>query len=313
MFAEKDVIGIFLRRDGRCFMSQRVKTRVYEILWRTRPGDKFADIVILFILLLVFSNVVAFVMSTLPGFFAREYLFFVSLIVFSLVAFTIEYILRLWSCTIDSKYNNVIKGRIRFILTSWSILTLLVIIPLWIVFITKPELPLVRAAFLFLLLRLFQGSGSFRVLVQIVKAKKSDLALALLIDVIVLVFASSLMWFIESPVNPKMASIPETMWWGTATLTTVGYGDVVPVTALGRVLGVVVMFAGIATFALPISIVGAGFLEVREQKLKDNEAEQKIGRYAVLDQIEKLGDLKDRGILTEEEFQSKKTDLLSRL
>jgi voltage-gated potassium channel len=188
---------------------------------------------------------------------------------------------------------------------------LLVIIPLWIVFITKTEPSLVRAAFLFLLLRLFQGSGSYHVLVQIVKARKSDLALALLIDIIVLVFASSLMWFIESPVNPKMASIPETMWRGTATLTTVGYGDVVPVTPLGRALGVVVMFAGIATFALPISIVGAGFLEVREQKLKTIEAEQKIGGHAVLNQIEKLGDLKDRGILTEEEFQSKKTDLLS--
>jgi len=84
-------------------------------------------------------------------------------------------------------------------------------------------------------------------------------------------------------------------------------------TPLGRALGVVVMFAGIATFALPISIVGAGFLEVREQKLKTTEAEQKMRGHAVLDQIEKLGDLKDRGILTEEEFQSKKTDLLSRL
>lgn len=148
---------------------------------------------------------------------------------------------------------------------------------------------------------------------QIVKARKSDLTLALLIDIIVLVFASSLMWFIESPVNPKMESIPATMWWGTATLTTVGYGDEVPVTPLGRALGVIVMFAGIATFALPISIVGAGFLEVREQKLKSAEAEQKIGGHAVLDQIAKLGDLKNRGILTEEEFQSKKTDLLSRL
>ena len=148
---------------------------------------------------------------------------------------------------------------------------------------------------------------------QIVKARRSDLALALLIDLIVLVFASSLMWFIESPVNPEMESIPATMWWGTATLTTVGYGDVVPVTPLGRALGVVVMFAGIATFALPIAVVGAGFLEVREQKLKTTEAEQKIEGHAVLDQIEKLGDLKDRGILTEEEFQSKKTDLLSRL
>ncbi len=294
-------------------MNQHVKTRVYEILWRTRPGDKFADALILFISLLMFSNVVAFVVSTIPGFFAREHLFLLSLFAFSLVIFTIEYISRLWSCTINAKYSNPIKGRIRFILTSWSILTLFVIVPLWIVLITRAETSLVRAVFLFLLLRLFQGSGSFYVLVQIVKAKKSDLALALLIDVIVLVFASSLMWFIESPVNPHMASIPATMWWGTATLTTVGYGDVVPVTPLGRALGVVVMFAGIATFALPIAVVGAGFLEVREQKLKTTEAEQKIEGHAVLDQIEKLGDLKDRGILTEEEFQSKKTDLLSRL
>lgn len=136
-------------------------------------------------------------------------------------------------------------------LTSRSVLTLLVIIPLWIVLITTTGTSLIRAVFLFLMLRLFQGSGSFHVLVQIVKARKSDLVLALLIDIIVLVFASSLMWFIESPVNPKMASIPATMWWETATLTTVRYGDVVLVTNLGRALGVLVMFAGIATFACP--------------------------------------------------------------
>jgi hypothetical protein len=73
------------------------------------------------------------------------------------------------------------------------------------------------------------------------------------------------------------------------------------------------MFAGIATFALPIYIVGAGFLEVREQKRKIEDAKQKSDGHAVLDHIAQLGELRDRGIVTEEEFQSKKEELLSRL
>ena len=197
-------------------------------------------------------------------------------------------------------------------LTPWPFLTLLVITPLRIIVVTGKQDPAVGAIFLLLLLRLFQMSGSLKVLTQIVRAKRSDLALALLIDLIMLVFASTLMWWIESSVNPKMASIPATMWWGIATLTTVGYGDVVPITHLGRFLGIRVMFAGIATFALPISIVGAGFLEVREQKQKTEDAKQK-SEGAVLDHIAKLGELRGRGIVTEEEFQAKKKELLSRL
>ena len=294
-------------------MNERLKQRIYEILWKTQPNDRATKVVTYFTFILIVGNVAAFVIGTLPGVFIREYLFFVTLIVFSLVIFTIEFILRVWACTIDPKFHDHIRGRIRFVLTPWPILTLLVITPLWIAVITGTQGSAVRAVFLLLLLRLFQTSGSAKVLIQIVKARRSDLALALLIDLIVLVFASTLMWSIESPVNAKMASIPATMWWGTATLTTVGYGDVVPITPVGRFLGVIVMFAGIATFALPISIVGAGFLEVREQKQKTEDAKQKSEGHAVLDHIAKLGELRDRGVVTEEEFQSKKKELLSRL
>lgn len=294
-------------------MNDRIKKRVYDILWRTQPGDKATEIVTYFAIALIVSNVAAFVIGSIPGVFISEIYFFVTLIVFSLVVFTIEFILRLWVCTLDPQFHDHIKGRIRFVLTPWSILTLLVITPLWFSVITGTSSPAFRSVFLLLLLRLFQRSGSAKVLIQIVRAKRSDLVLAVLIDLIVLVFASSLMWWIESPVNAKMASIPATMWWGTSTLTTVGYGDVVPITPLGRFLGVIVMFAGIATFALPISIVGAGFLEVRERKQNIEGAKQKSEGHAVLDNIAKLSDLRDRGIVTEEEFQSKKKELLSRL
>jgi voltage-gated potassium channel len=294
-------------------MNERLKRRVYEILWRTQPDDRVTKRLTFFIIILIVANVGAFVIGTIPEVFIREALFFVSLIVFSVVIFTIEFILRVWACTINPKYHDHIRGRIRFMLTPWPIIMLLVIVPLWITVISGEGGWIFRSIVLLLLLRLFQASGSAKVFIKIVKAKRSDLALALLIDLIVLVFASTLMWSIESPVNPAMASIPATMWWGTATLTTVGYGDVVPMTPLGRALGVIVMFAGIATFALPISIVGAGFLEVREQKQKDDDATQKSEEHAVLDHIAKLGELRERGIVTEEEFQSKKKELLSRL
>lgn len=291
-------------------MSERWKRRTYEILRRTEPRDAATRVVNIFIVSLIVINVVAFVLSTYQNYYAKDALAFIALVLFSLVVFTAEYLLRVWSCTFDPRFRDPVRGRLRFMATPEQILTLLVVGPLWLGVIFQSTVA--WAAFLILLFRLFAQTGSFRVLRDVVKAKRSDLGLALLIDIIVLLIASTLMYWIEAPVNPEMQSIPATIWWGTQTLTTVGYGDVIPVTPVGRVLGVVVMFAGIATFALPISVIGAGFLEVRQKKTPDSR--HTAGEpSAVFSHIRKLGELRDENLLTEEEFQSKKRELLSKL
>jgi len=291
-------------------MSERRKRRTYEILTRTEPRDTTTRVVNIFTVSLIVINVVAFVLSTYQNYYAKEALAFIALVLFSLVVFTAEYLLLVWSCTLDPRFRDPIRGRLRFMATPVPLLTLLVIGPLWLGVIFQSTA--VRAAFLILLFRLFAQTGSFRVLKDVVKVKRSDLGLALLIDIIVLLIASTLMYWVESPVNSKMQSIPATIWWGTQTLTTVGYGDVVPVTPLGKLLGVVVMFAGIATFALPISVIGAGFLEVRQKRTPDSRHTVEEPSV-VFNHVRKLGELRDENLLTEEEFQSKKKELLAKL
>ncbi len=110
----------------------------------------------------------------------------------------------------------------------------------------------------------------------VVSKRKEYLLVTLTIILIMLVMASSLMYYVENEAQPDVfSSIPETMWWGVATITTVGYGDVYPITALGKVLGSVIAILGVGIFALPAGIIASGF-----------EAEIRSGRNNKEDNIE---------------------------
>jgi voltage-gated potassium channel len=168
---------------------------------------------------------------------------------------------------------------------------------------------LVNAAIILIILKLLTYSNAFKFVTDILKAKRNELVTALAIDVILLLTFSSFMFIIEHPSDPRnFSSIPAAGWWAAQTLTTVGYGDLVPMTALGRVLAVIAMFLGIATFAIPIAIVGAGFTEAFEARR--GRQEQTADPCTLLSN---LANLKEEGVITEEEFAAKKQELLARL
>jgi voltage-gated potassium channel len=124
-----------------------------------------------------------------------------------------------------------------------------------------------------------------------------------------LITFSSFMFIVAHASDPRgFSSIPAAGWWAAQTLTSVGYGDLVPTTALGQSLAVFAMFLGIATFAIPIAIVGAGFTEAFEARR--GEKGQAADPCKLL---ASLADLKEQGIVTDEEFAAKKQELLARL
>lgn len=187
-----------------------------------------------------------------------------------LIIFTIEYLLRLWCCVESPKYNGSVRGRLRYASSLSGIVDLVAILPFYVSLVNS-ELIFLRSFRLLRLLRLFKlarYSQALQSLKKVVFDAKEQLLSTLFIVFLMLIWSSSLMYFIEHKAQPEVfSSIPMTMWWGVATLTTVGYGDVYPITPLGRILGAIVAVLGIGMFALPAGIIGSGLLkEISEKK-----------------------------------------------
>jgi voltage-gated potassium channel len=253
-------------------MYERIKRRVYEIVECPTPrhGTRGAlDYFDLFIMVLIVVNVVAVMLETIRWAaedYARPLRAFE---IFSVMVFTAEYVLRLWSCTFDPRFAGAIRGRLKFALTPMALIDLLAIAPFYLEFVTV-DLRFIRSLRLFRLFRVFKlarYSTSMRTLVNVLGAKRDELLVTLFVVVVMLVFTSSAMYFAEHEAQPdKFESIPAAMWWGVATLTTVGYGDVFPITPLGKVLGGVIAVLGVGLFALPTGILASGFAEELQKR-----------------------------------------------
>ena len=187
-----------------------------------------------------------------------------------MTVFTVEYVLRLWTCTMHREFSRVVVGRARFALTPLALVDLIAILPFYLPMILPFDLRFIRILRLVRLLRLLKMGRyleSMRTLGRVFTSKKEELIIAISIVSILLVLASSVMYFLEYEAQPEaFSSIPAAMWWGVATLTTVGYGDVYPVTPLGKVLGGIIAITGIGIFALPAGILASGFAEEIQER-----------------------------------------------
>jgi voltage-gated potassium channel len=217
----------------------------------------------IFILSLIGLNVLAVCLETVKPLHEAWECGFEIFDVASVGIFSIEYVVRFWAAPSHSEYAGW-KGRFRYFLSPLSVIDLLAVVPFYLPFFGM-DLRVVRAFRFLRILRaakLGRYSRAVRTLGRVIAAKRDELIATFLIVMLLLIVASSLMFFIEHDAQPeKFSSIPETMWWAVATLTTVGYGDVYPVTTLGKALAAVIAILGIGLFALPTGILGAGFVE----------------------------------------------------
>lgn len=246
-------------------MSRITKKKIHEILTLANPGDMTARIFYFFIMALISLNVIAVILESIESLAIRYKDFFWSFEVFSVAVFTVEYFLRLWTANIDPRFKGHITGRIRYSLTPMALIDLVAIIPFYLPMFITVDLRFVRILRLFRLFRLFKMgrySRSMKTLINVISSKKEELLITVFTVMVLLIFASSLMYYVENEAQPEaFSSIPAAMWWGAVTLTTVGYGDVYPITALGKFLGIIIALLGIGMFALPAGILGSGFVE----------------------------------------------------
>lgn len=242
-----------------------MKKRIYEILEPAPEGDWLSKAVDIFIMIVILLNVIAVILETLEGLADQYADFFRMFEIISVGIFTVEYFLRLWTCTVDQRFNSPVKGRLRYVFTPLAMVDFLAILPFYLPLILEVDLRFMRILRLFRIFRLFKlirYSMSLQFLGHVFRAKKEELLITMFFALILLVFASGLMYFFENKVQPQaFASIPAAMWWGVATLTTVGYGDIYPITPIGKLVGGVIAILGIGMFALPAGILASGFAE----------------------------------------------------
>lgn len=241
-----------------------VRKRVWEILEIAGPGDKASRVFDVFILTIIFLNVLAVILGTVEFLGDRYGMFFQWFEVFSVAVFTVEYAGRVWSSPEGRTMANPFSGRLRFMAKPMLIIDLLAFLPFYLSFMGA-DLRFLRAFRLFRIFRvakLGRYSSSLRLLARVLTDRKEELAMTILLLVILVIMSSSFMFFAEHRVQPdKFPDIPSAMWWSVITMTTVGYGDVYPVTFWGKFFGAVSAVFGIGMFALPTGIIGAGFVE----------------------------------------------------
>ncbi len=252
---------------------EKIKKSLFEILEKDDGDNRLSRRFDLFIMIMIFLNMIAVIMETVDAVYIKYDDFFEWFEIVSVVVFTLEYLGRIWTCTLIDRYNHLVKGRIKFILSPIGLIDLLAILPFYLPFFMNIDGRILRLLRLFRLIRIFKMgrySTAFKMIANVLNRRKEELLVTLTIVLLVLVLASSLMYYVEHEVQPEaFSSIPATMWWGVATLTTVGYGDVYPITSLGRILGAFIAIMGVGIFALPAGIIASGFeAEIRKKSEK---------------------------------------------
>lgn len=249
---------------------QSTKQRLHEILEKAKPGDTTSRVFDDFLMALIVLNVGAVIFATVQDFPPFIYTLFNIFEVFSVAIFTVEYFLRAWTCTVDSRYKGHFLGRFKYLMTPLAIIDLLAILPFYFPFFIPFDLRELRSLRLFKFFRLFKFGRyleSIHTFANVIKRKREQFVLTFCLLSMLLIISSSVMYFAEHEAQPDaFSSIPAAMWWGIITLTTIGYGDVYPITVLGKVLATFIAMLGIGTFAIPVAVLGSGFMEEAEHK-----------------------------------------------
>ncbi len=253
-------------------MSNKALQRAYDILEGT-SDDKVTKIFQFFIIALITVNVIVVIIETEASVLDEYGYLFTPFEIFSVIIFTAEYVGRIMVCKLNPKYQNSKFGLVKFVFTPMMLVDLAAVLPFFLPFVVADTrfIRIIRLLRLFRLFKLARYSDPMQTLGQVFKSKAGDLAVAFFILFIVLIFASSLMYHAEHEAQPEsFSSIPASMWWGIVTLTTIGYGDVYPVTVPGKLIAAGVAVIGIAVYAIPTGIMASAFTEELRKKKEQN-------------------------------------------
>jgi len=246
-----------------------LRNRVHDLLETSQNDipnrDKLLSRIIDFALIgLITLNVLAIIVESIESIGIAYQAHFNMLELVSVAIFTLEYLSRLWVVIDDSdkKFRHPILGRLRYMASPLALIDLIVILPFYLSFIVGIDLRVLRILRLLRILKLTRYSGAWATFAAVLYGQRRTLYMSGFLMFIMLVLSASLMYLIEHDAQPEnFADIPSAMWWSLVTLTTVGYGDVTPITVLGKILGGFVTVLGLGMYALPAAILASGFMQ----------------------------------------------------
>ncbi|MCB1755953.1 MAG: ion transporter [Gammaproteobacteria bacterium] len=240
-----------------------VRARTAAILDVSINGDRVSRIVDYFLICLIIVNVVAVILESVEEIHARWAYTFYLIERVSLLIFSIEYVLRVWSIVDNSyrpKYAHRLWGRLKFMRSPMAIIDLVAIAPFWLSLIFPMDLRFLRVVRLLRVLKLTRYSAAMNLLFDVLREEARVIGAAMFTVFILVILTASATYLAENATQPEVFSnIPQAMWWAVVTVTTVGYGDMVPVTPFGKFLGSLLGFIGVAMVALPAGIMASGF------------------------------------------------------
>ena len=261
------------------FFALRFRKRLFEILEVARPGDRISKLFDMLLILLILLNVAAMILESMPKFNQQYGELFQHFDLFSVTVFSIEYVLRIWVAVEHRSFDKVehtnLSYRLQYIRSPSAIVDLLAIAPFYLalLFPTSLDLRILRAFRLLRIFKLTRYSQSMTLMLTAISEHIRSFIAAITILMIVMLLAASGIYVFERDAQPEaFGSIPHAMWWAFATLTTVGYGDVTPITAWGKVFGAAITVVGVGMVALPAGILASAFseqLRLREKIYQD--------------------------------------------
>ena len=246
----------------------RLRKWVYNLLEPSATGSRAAKAIELLLISLIFLNIIAIILESVKEINEEYARFFHQLEYFSVVIFSVEYVLRMWTAPENPKYQIPTWGRLKYGLSTMSLIDLFSILPYYLTMILDfipIDLRFIRAVRLFRLIRVLKIARYLKALnlIQaVLRERKEQIVLSVMFIIFLLIIISTVMFYVEHDAQPELfSSIPATMWWGIETLTTVGYGDMIPQTITGRILGGMIAILGIGLFALPAGILSSGLTD----------------------------------------------------
>jgi voltage-gated potassium channel len=247
-----------------------LRKKVYIILEHV-SHTKLSQFVHYFLMILILVTVIAIILESDTEIFQKHQTTFWYLEIFSLVIFSLEYLLRVWVSAENKAYKGI-RGRIKYMLTPMAIIDLLAVLPVWFGLFIYRDLMILRGLRLIRVFKLTRYSRSMNLLMIVLKQESSNIFSAFFVLMILIIIAATGMHIVEGENQSDFSTIPKAIWWATVTLTTVGYGDVVPLTGAGKIFGIIILISGIGMAALPAGILASGFtkeINRRKEKFKN--------------------------------------------
>ena len=245
---------------------------VYNNLHNDDYETKFSRTVNFLLIFLIIGNVFAVLFESVNEIYAHYKIYFDTFEYVSIAVFTLEYILRFWRVAEQDPFETEWKQRWHYVTSGAAIIDLLAILPAYLNFFVPIDLRFLRILRLLRLLKLTRYFVSLQILLRVIEREKGSFQAVVFILSIMIVMAAAGIYVVEGQAQPHaFSSIPASMWWAVVTLTTVGYGDVTPITPLGRFLGALITILGVGLAALPAGILANGLaneLELRKQELE---------------------------------------------